>query len=197
MDVKRRVVSSMPVSTGNRSMLDAPTKPMYRHTDLKCAGRSSGVAIGPPWQRVRISDLTLDGFIHHIADQIGLLQGLLMALTPRRRSIPRRSNRHAPAAVAFAAASAIRRALGAVESIRHRKRCSARAPSGFISASFTHSPCRLFRPSRGSFHRSGRRVDMCSTPAITQRLLLPSERPASHTRVGSVPFTGADDRHFI
>lgn len=47
MAAKAAVVSRMPLSTGRRSMLEAPTKP-WTETRASTARTSSGVAIGPP-----------------------------------------------------------------------------------------------------------------------------------------------------
>lgn len=53
------VVFVMAISTGNLSMLDAPKKPWTPVVRLRTYSASFGSAIGPPWQRTRMSRLIL------------------------------------------------------------------------------------------------------------------------------------------
>src|SRR5581483_3118753 len=58
MDLKRRMFSVIATSVGRRSMDDAPKNPTTPSVRSMTYAASSGSAMGPPWQRTRMSGLT-------------------------------------------------------------------------------------------------------------------------------------------
>ena len=58
IDLKRRMFSVIATSVGSRSIDDAPKKPTIPSVRSITKAASSGSAIGPPWQRTRMSGLT-------------------------------------------------------------------------------------------------------------------------------------------